>query len=202
MQLGIYPCTYIGKIAYKGDVFDGKQERIITDKVWQRAQEILKSDIPVKDYKGKLETLAPLKGLLHCGHCGCRMGPTYAKKDDVMYTYYLCTKNSKRGELICPVNRIGGGEIETAVLTHLQKILRTPTIINQLAQALKKPGREVNKLLDRLKELWDEMFPAERHRLMHLLLKKVTLYEDHLDLDIRTAGMQQLLEELDYEDHN
>ena len=130
------------------------------------------------------------------------MGPTYAKKDDVMYTYYLCTKNSKRGELICPVNRIGGGEIETAVLTHLQKILRTPTIINQLAQALKKPGREVNKLLDRLKELWDEMFPAERHRLMHLLLKKVTLYEDHLDLELRTAGMQQLLGELDYEDHN
>ena len=41
-----------------------------------------------------------------------------------------------------------------------------------------------------------------RHRLMHLLLKKVTLYEDRLDLDIRTEGMQQLLGELDYEDHN
>ena len=51
-------------------------------------------------------------------------------------------------------------------------------------------------------ELWDEMFPAERNRLMHLLLKKVTLYEDHLDLELRTAGMQQLLEELDYEDRD
>ena len=37
---------------------------------------------------------------------------------------------------------------------------------------------------------------------MHLLLKKVTLYEDHLDLDIRTAGVEQILEELDYEDHD
>lgn len=194
--------TYIGKIAYKGDVFDGKQERIITDEVWQRAQEILQSDSPVKDYKGKMETLAPLKGLLYCGHCGCRMGPTYAKKDDVMYTYYLCTKNSKRGESLCPVNRIGGGEIEAAVLIHLRKILQTPTIVNQLALKLKRPGKEVNELLSRQTELWDEMFPAERNRLMHLLLKKVTLYEDHLDLELRTAGMQQLLEELDYEDHN
>ena len=195
--------TYIGKIAYKGDVFDGKQERIITDEVWQRAQEILQSDSPVKDYKGKMETLAPLKGLLYCGHCGCRMGPTYAKKnDDVMYTYYLCTKNSKRGESLCPVNRIGGGEIETAVLIHLRKILQTPTIVNQLALKLKRPGKEVNELLSRQTELWDEMFPAERNRLMHLLLKKVTLYEDRLDLDIRTEGMQQLLGELDYEDHN
>ena len=76
------------------------------------------------------------------------------------------------------------------------------TIINQLAQALKKPGKEVNELLSRQTELWDEMFPAELNRLMHLLLKKVTLYEDRLDLDIRTEGMQQLLGELDYEDHN
>ena len=87
-------------------------------------------------------------------------------------------------------------------LLHLRKILGTPTIVNQLAQSLKKPGKEVNELLSRQTELWDEMFPAERNRLMHLLLKKVTLYEDRLDLDIRTEGMQQLLGELDYEDHN
>ena len=57
-------------------------------------------------------------------------------------------------------------------------------------------------MLNKLTPLWDEMFPAERNRLMHLLLKKVTLYEDHLDLDIRTAGVEQILEELDYEDHD
>lgn len=88
------------------------------------------------------------------------------------------------------------------MLIHLRKILQTPTIVNQLALKLKRPGKEVNELLSRQTELWDEMFPAERNRLMHLLLKKVTLYEDRLDLDIRTEGMQQLLGELDYEDHN
>ena len=88
------------------------------------------------------------------------------------------------------------------MLIHLRKILQTPTIVNQLALKLKRPGKEVNELLSRQTELWDEMFPAERNRLMHLLLKKVTLYEDRLDLDIRTEGMQQLLGELDFEDHN
>ena len=62
--------------------------------------------------------------------------------------------------------------------------------------------RYVAEVLNKLTPLWDEMFPAERNRLMHLLLKKVTLYEDHLDLDIRTAGVEQILEELDYEDHD
>ena len=192
--------TYLGKIFYKGEIFDGKQERIISDKLWERTQEILQSDAPVKDHKGKIETLAPLKGLLYCGHCGCRMGPTYAKKGDAMYTYYLCTKDSKRSKSICPVNRITGGEIESAVLLHVKKILTTPTIVNQLAQALKTPGKDIGELLNKLTPLWDEMFPAERNRLMHLLLKKVTLYDDRLDIDIRTAGVEQILEELDYAD--
>ena len=76
----------------------------------------------------------------------------------------------------------------------------TPTIVNQLARDLNTPGKEAAEVLNKLTQLWDEMFPAKRNRLMHLLLKKVTLYEDHLD--IRTAGVEQILEELDYEDHN
>ena len=193
-------CTYIGKVAYKGEVYDGRQERIVTDEMWREAQEILHSDIPVQHFKGKLAMLAPLKGLLYCGHCGCRMAPTYAKKEKgPMYTYYLCTKNSKRGKSLCPVNRISGGEIEAAVLLQVRKVLTTPTIVNQLAQNLKMPGREVSGLLENLDPLWDEMFPAERNRLMHLLLKKVTLYEDRLALELRTAGMERILEELDYE---
>ena len=74
------------------------------------------------------------------------------------------------------------------------------TIVNQLAQALKTPGKDIGELLNKLTPLWDEMFPAERNRLMHLLLKKVTLYDDRLDIDIRTAGVEQILEELDYAD--
>ena len=162
----------------------------------------MQSDAPVKDYKGEIETLAPLKGLLYCGHCGCRMGPTYAKKGDVMYTYYLCTKDSKRAENICPVNRISGGEIESAVLLHVKKILTTPTIVNQLAKSLKSPGKNVIEMLEKLTPLWNEMFPAERNRLMNLLLEKVSLYDDHIELDIRTAGVKQILEELDYENND
>lgn len=191
--------TYIGKVGYKGEIYDGRHDAIICKKLWERVQQILAADTPVKDYKGRMATLASLKGLLYCGHCGCRMGPTYAKKGEAMYTYYLCTKNSKRGKSICPVNRIGGGDIEAAVLEHVKKFLATPTFINQLAQSLDMPGGKVAELLLRLNPLWDTMFPAERNRLMHLLLKRVTLHENRLDLDFRTAGIEQILEEVNYE---
>ena len=93
---------YIGKVCYKEEVFDGKQERIIFNKLRKRVQEVLCSDAPRQDHKGKMETLILLKDLLYCGHYNCKMGPMHAKKGDVMYTYYLCTKDSKRAETICP----------------------------------------------------------------------------------------------------
>ena len=89
----------------------------------------------------------------------------------------------------------------TIARAYIKKMLCTPTIVNQLARNLNTPGKEVAEVLNKLTPQWDEMFPAERNRLMHLLLKKVTLYENHLDLDIRTAGVEQILEELDYENH-
>jgi len=44
--------------------------------------------------------------------------------------------------------------------------------------------------------LWDELFPAERYRLVHLLIDRITLFEDKMIIDIKTAGMKSLVKEL------
>jgi site-specific DNA recombinase len=36
--------------------------------------------------------VAPLKGVIRCGHYGCAMGPTYTRKTDRQYTYDICEK--------------------------------------------------------------------------------------------------------------
>ncbi len=77
-----------------------------------------------------------------------------------MYSCYLCTKDSRRAESLCPVSRVSVGEIESAVLLHIKKMLCTPTIVNQLARDLNTPGKEVAEVLNKLTPLWDEMFPA------------------------------------------
>ena len=151
----------------------------------------------------ELEAGATLKNFLTVRQEGTRQvnrNLEYYNLDMIIAVGYRV--NSKRAEALCPVSRVSGGEIESAVLLHIKKMLCTPTIVNQLARDLNTPGKEVAEVLNKLTPLWDEMFPAERNRLMHLLLKKVTLYENHLDLDIRTAGVEQILEELDYEDHD
>jgi site-specific DNA recombinase len=45
---------------------------------------------PIKVALSRTKIIAPLKGVIRYGHCDCSMGPTYARKNDRQYTYYIC----------------------------------------------------------------------------------------------------------------
>ena len=44
--------------------------------------------------------------------------------------------------------------------------------------------------------LWDELFPAERYRLAHLLIKKVTIFQDSIQIELKTSGIDSLVWEI------
>ena len=81
--------TYIGQVKYKGSICEGEQNAIVELDVWNRTREILALNEPVPRQTKRMETIAPLKGILRCGHCDCAMMPTYARKNGKRYFYYL-----------------------------------------------------------------------------------------------------------------
>ena len=50
--------------------------------------------------------------------------------------------------------------------------------------------------LDRLDSLWDELFPAEQARIVQLLVQRIDLKPDGLELRLRTQGLGQVVQEL------
>jgi site-specific DNA recombinase len=94
----------------------------------------------------RTKMVAPLKGVIRCGHCGCAMGPTYARKNGRHYTYYICQKDSKRTVSRCPLKRIPAGDIEQAKQERLFK--QKAQLEMELSQAreqaleLMKPGSD------------------------------------------------------------
>jgi regulator of replication initiation timing len=44
--------------------------------------------------------------------------------------------------------------------------------------------------------LWDELFPVERYRLAHLLIKKVTIFRDNMRIELKTSGIDSLVWEI------
>ena len=72
--------TYVGEIKYKDAICQGEQEAIVPRDLWDRVKEIQRSIDPKADHSRWQETIAPLKSILRCGHCGGAMMPTYSNK--------------------------------------------------------------------------------------------------------------------------
>ena len=186
--------TYIGEVKYKGTICEGEQEAIVDLAVWNRSREILSANDRIPDRSRNVEIVAPLKGILKCGHCGCSMMPTYSRKNGKKYFYYLCAKDSKRAAPDCPVHQVAAGDIEKSVREQLRKFLQSPTIIMRLAAALNMPGVDIAEILQGI--FWEEITPGEANRLTALLIEKVIVYENKLSVELKCSGVKTLLEEL------
>ena len=54
----------------------------------------------------------------------------------------------------------------------------------------------VREALERLDPLWEELFPAEQARIVQLLVQRVDLKPDGLELRLRTQGLGHVVQEL------
>ena len=186
--------TYIGQVKYKECICEGEQNAIVELDVWNRTREILALNEPVPRQTKRMETIAPLKGILRCGHCDCAMMPTYARKNGKRYFYYLCSQDSKRATPTCPVRQIPAGEVERITREQVVKMLQTPTILIKLAQVLNLPAEKIAELFKEI--FWQEISPGEMNRLLHLLLEKVEVHEGKLTVEFKSSGIKTLMEEI------
>ena len=82
------------------------------------------------------------------------MGPTYTKKKEKIYRYYLCTHASKNGYGSCPVKIVAAGENETAVVDQLRAVFRSPEIIARtFREAKTREAEELERLREEKAEL-------------------------------------------------
>jgi site-specific DNA recombinase len=56
--------------------------------------------------------------------------------------------------------------------------------------------QEVREALERLDPLWDELFPAEQARIVQLIVERVDVGTDGIDVRLRTEGLANLITEL------
>jgi site-specific DNA recombinase len=129
------------------------------------------------------------------------MSPTHTRRGGKLYRYYVSQSLLKRGPDACPVGRVPAAEIEAAVVDQLRGMLRSPEIIvatwrSARAQIEGLSEAEVREALEGLDPLWDELFPAEQARIVQLLVERVDVGTDGLDIHLRTHGLTRTFREL------
>ena len=268
---------YLGEVTHKGITYPGEHEAIVTREAWDEVQAILNENTRARGNATRTQTVALLRGVIRCGHCGCAMGPTYTRKNGRQYRYYLCVHASKKVEHDCPVRTVPAGDVEQVVMEQLRSLFRSPELVARTYAAAKQQetdevgrltarkteiegkikeareralqiiaeagqGRrtagsrggflsdaldevnaqaqtladelqqskaklealtrqsvtedEVRRALAAIEPLWDQLFPAEQNRIVRLLVDKVEIREDGMEVALRGEGLGSVVGEI------
>ena len=191
---------YLGEAVHKGTSYPGEHKAIIAKPLWDKVQAILSAGARQRAGRTRAQTPALLKGLIF-GPTGCAMTPTHTRKGGRLYRYYVATDVLKHDGPDCIVRRVPAAEIEGAVIDQVRGLLRSPEMIIRTWRAGKRlvaglDESEVRDALQRLDPLWAELFPAEQARVIRLLVERIDVCSDGVDIRLRTEGLASLTTEL------
>jgi len=136
IQLIIKNPSYTGKVSYKGQLYPGEHERIVSDEIFKAAQEILGDNRRERKIAGTTKHIGLLSNMLYCKACESKMYCVYSKKGNNKYSYYLCMNAQRRGYKSCPTKLIAAQAMENKLLELLRKITKDPRIEADAWEAL------------------------------------------------------------------
>jgi len=190
--------VYKGEIVHRatGETFQGLHERLVDASLWDDCNRILNESAGHQPSMHR-ETTAVLKGLVRCGHCGSAMAPVFSvKRKGVRYSYYRCVAPTKKADAECPVRSVSGELLERQVIAQLGAILNTPEFLELAAEGAGCPVAVAKSALSDIPAFFADLFPPVRERLLHCLVKEVTVRQDRLDIEFRTEGMGAVIKEM------
>lgn len=126
-----------------------------------------------------------------------------ATENGRVYRYYHCIKATKNGRETCPVRTIAAGEVEQAVIGQVRALFRSPEMIADTWREARRiqsesPGdwpvgsfteQEIAEALGRLDDVWECLFPGEQDRLIRLMVERLEVSPDGIDLRLRADGL-------------
>src|SRR3989338_3230510 len=169
---------YIGLFKYGGEIHEGKHESIISKKLFDEAQEMLR-------FRGQPERKPqnepqPYCGLISCASCGMMITGEHKfkrqKNGNVHeYTYYRCTK--KRKNFVCSESAVREKELDRQLSSLIQKVSLPKDWAEELLKmAENEHGESAQSLTSCVKE--------KEEKISSLSKKLERLLAGYLDQDI------------------
>jgi hypothetical protein len=192
---------YVGEAVHKGVSHPGEHVAIIDQRIWDKAYAVMAEPAHRRGAATRAQVPALLKGLIY-GPNGRPMSPSHTRRRGRIYRYYVTREAIADGYDSCPVTSVPAADIEGAVLDHVQKLLAAPELVARTWAAANREAedeiteREVTVLLAEFAIVWNELFPAEQARIVQLLVERVDLHEDALEVRIIAEGIASLVGEL------
>jgi len=178
---------YIGKILWRGQIYEGKHEHLVEQRTWERVQQILNDHNNAKHCERRRFTYG--HGLIKCAYCGYSITAELHKQ---RYTYYRCSQLRYRKHSVEPA-WVREEVIESQIVTMLEKLTLPKEVCDwamaYLDRVLTRDLADMQNELGRLKRR-----SSETQATLDALLLKAAQTEDNL-----AEGFMQLAKQKQHE---
>ena len=164
---------YYGIFEFKNETYQGSHEPIITKKLFDTCQEVMKSRGHIQTRKA--EKTFPFRGLMACGECGCAITAETQKG----HNYYHCTKKREA----CSQKYIREELLVEQVKIFLQKVSLSSQdaekVFSELNKDEQKAKEDSKSVLESLK---NELVEIENrlNKLLSAYLDEIVFEEEYL----------------------
>lgn len=118
---------YYGMMPYKGSLYPGNHTPIITKRLFDSVQHMLKTRKPTQYITKRV---FPYRGFLECAECGCSITAEVQKG----HTYYRCTKSKHK----CSQRYIREEKLEDEIAMVLSDLKIDSTLMGLMIEAVKE----------------------------------------------------------------
>ena len=181
--------VYLGEIRHRDQWYPGEHPPVVERRLWDAVQAILAQNSRVRGNNTRARVPFLLKGIV-VGIDGRALTPwSTRKKNGRIYRYYLPTRENKEHAGASGLPRLPAGE------------LRAPDMVAGVAERAARldpslDEAQVTVAMTRLDAIWDQLFPAEQQRIVRLLIDKVVVSPNDIEVRFRTNGIDVLALEL------
>ena len=193
--------TYLGELRHKDQWYQAEHAALIDREIWDGAKAILASKGRVRGNATRAKVPYLLKGIVY-GNDGYALSPCHTtKKNGRRYRYYLPQRDAKEHAGASGLPRLPAAQLESAVLDQLRLVLRSPNLLGEmLPRAIKLDPTldeaKVTVAMTRLDAIWDQLFPVEQSRIVRLLVEKVIVSPNDLEVRLHPNGFEQVVLDL------
>ena len=195
--------VYLGHIMHKEKSYPGQHQAIIEQALWDAVQGILTENNRQRTsetwQRRRPESL--LQGLFHTQD-GERYQASHTRKaNGKAYRYYVPIRKLRFGADASDAARVPAEPIEELVLAQVHAVLRAPESVQAVWDAVREQHSSLSEpeVVLQLREIgavWEQLFPEERRRIIQLLIERVTLGDEGIEIVWRAAGWPILASEM------
>lgn len=187
--------TYLGKVRFKKECYEGEHEAVIDQKLWDRVHAHLASNR--RNFGNRVRHTSLLQGLITCGVCEATVGHTYTKRGNKKYRYYTCTRVMKEGRHACTARPLPADDLESLVPSHIGAVAQNAEMLNNLAGEVQLSSCDLRSVLETVQTNWSSFSGVQRQRWIDLLIENLTLHEasEELTITFNSQGLHLLVAE-------